>query len=105
MQPVINESNFAADVYDAQGKVLVEFFATWCPHCQRQQPITDAAAADLSFPVYQVDVDKSPQLADEYAANGFPTYVLFDNGKPVAEHTGEWPLPNLLAFAREAVSA
>lgn len=104
MIEILNESNFEEKVLKASGKILVEFFATWCPHCQRQQPITDAAAAELSFPVYQVDIDKSPKLADEYAPNGFPTYVLFDNGNAVADHTGEWPLEDLMEFADESVS-
>lgn len=101
MQEVIGEGDFAKRVYDAKGRVLVEFFATWCPHCQRQQPITDAAAAKLAFTIYQVDVDQSPKLADEYASGGFPTYVLFEDGKPVGHHTGEWSLDDLLAFAEE----
>ena len=96
MQPELSQTDFQQKV--ATGKVLVEFFATWCPHCQRQQPITDEAADMLrgEVSVYQVDVDKNPELAQEYAPNGFPTYVLFENGAPVAEHVGEWPLPSLL---------
>lgn len=96
MQPEITQADFQQKT--ANGKVLVEFFATWCPHCKRQQPITDEAADILrgNTVVYQVDVDKNPELTQEYAPNGFPTYVLFENGKPVAEHTGEWPLASLL---------
>lgn len=101
MEPVINEMEFGEKVSDAQGKVLVEFFATWCPHCQRQQPITDEAASILDFPVYQVDIDQSPDLAQEYAADGFPTYVLFENGTPVDSHTGECSLEEVLALAEE----
>lgn len=96
MQPEISQNDFEQKT--ATGKVLVEFFATWCPHCKRQQPITDEAANELrgNTAVYQVDVDKNPELAQEYAPDGFPTYVLFKNGQPVAEHVGECPLPALL---------
>lgn len=100
MQPELNESDFASKVTDANGKVLVEFFATWCPHCQRQQAVTDEAAAELkgTVPVYQVDIDKAPELAQRYAPSGVPTYVLFVDGEPTAEHAGEWPLADLLAI-------
>ena len=103
MQPELNSADFAQHTYDADGKVLVEFFATWCPHCQRQQPITDEVANLLKgkVKVYQVDIDKEPGLAEEFAPNGFPTYVLFDGGEAVAEHTGEWPLEDVLAMVEE----
>ena len=96
MQPEISQNDFQQKT--AAGKVLVEFFATWCPHCKRQQPITDEAAEELrgKVVVYQVDVDKNPELANEYAPEGFPTYVLFDNGQPAATHAGEWPLAAVL---------
>lgn len=98
MQPELYESDFDSQVKQTTGKVLVEFFATWCPHCKRQQPVTDEAAAELKgeVPVFQVDIDKAPALAQEYAPNGVPTYVLFDAGRPVASHAGEWPLSDLL---------
>ena len=91
MQEVLNETDFDAKVTEASGRVLVEFFATWCPHCQRMQPILDDVAARVAgtCAVYQVDVDKSPDLAARYAPNGFPTYVLFVDGTCTKTVTGE----------------
>ena len=82
MEEVLNSTDFSSKVLESEGKVLVEFFATWCPHCQRMQPILDDVAAKVTgqCAVYQVDVDQSPNLASEYAPNGFPTYVLFMDG-------------------------
>ena len=89
MAQILNEEDFASHV-DVVGPVLVEFFATWCPHCQRMQPIVDELAAEQSaVPVYQVDVDKSPALAQTYAPDGFPTFVLFEGGAPAQTLTGE----------------
>ncbi len=101
MQQVLNDADFDSKVLDAPGKVLVEFFATWCPHCQRMQPILDDVAAKSAgaYAVYQVDVDKSPDLASEYAPNGFPTYVLFQDGAAVKTLTGEQSEETLLALA------
>ena len=50
------------------GNVLVEFFATWCPHCQRMMPIINDVARRVQGQavVYQVDIDQSPDLAKTY---------------------------------------
>ena len=104
MEEVLNDSDFDAKVLASDGKVLVEFFATWCPHCQRMQPILDdvAAKAAGACAVYQVDVDKSPDLAAEYAPNGFPTYVLFMDGSKMKTLTGEQTEAALLGLAQQA---
>ena len=103
MQPELNSEDFAEHTVDAEGKVVVEFFATWCPHCQRQQPITDEAAEILKGKVkfYQVDVDKEPMLTQEYAPEGFPTYVLFEDGECIGSHTGEISLQELLEIIED----
>ena len=101
MEEVLNDSDFDAKVLASDGKVLVEFFATWCPHCQRMQPILDDVAAKVTgqCAVYQVDVDQSPNLASEYAPNGFPTYVLFMDGTLQETRTGEQTEETLLSMA------
>lgn len=97
MLEILDGEGFASKVMESQSKVFVEFFATWCPHCKREQPIIDELAAEFNgeVPVYQVDVDKSPSLAVVYAPKGFPTYVLFDNGVAVDSLTGEQPIERL----------
>lgn len=103
MIEILNESNFDSKVRGGKGIVLVEFFATWCPHCQRMMPIIERFADDESGRVttYQVDVDQSPHLANEYAPNGFPTFVLFEDGRIVDDRTGEQTLSTLEAMAAQ----
>lgn len=78
----VSESDFSQKVIDASGKVLVEFFATWCPHCQRMMSVIGLVADRLEgkVPVYQADIDKCSQLAQKYAPNGVPTFLLFEDG-------------------------
>ena len=99
MIKILNESDFQQYVIDAEGKVLVEFFATWCPHCQRMMPVIEDVAEKLEgeVPVYQVDVDKSPTLAAEYT-EGFPAFLLFENGEVVNEVLGECPESEIMAL-------
>ena len=97
MTPELNESNFAPTI-EKESAILVEFFATWCPHCQHMQSLVDQLAHSGKIPVYQVDVDQSPDLANTYAPQGYPTFVLFVNGKPHGSLVGEQSLEGLQNF-------
>ncbi len=99
-----------------QGKtVLVQFWATWCPHCRRDQAPVDSITRDFEdkgLAVLAVDVDepkntvikylkqyprscqiilaKDTDLTALYPQSGFPTYVLIDrNGHTVGTKKGE----------------
>lgn len=82
--------NYAATI-DQKGVVLVEFFATWCGHCQRMAPIVEqikelmAGKAD----VVQIDIDKYQDAANEAGVDATPTFILFKDGKEVWRHAGE----------------
>mgnify|MGYP000785344423 FL=1 len=49
MIEILNEGNFDEKVLQSSGNVLVEFFATWCPHCQRMMPIIKKRGLFLSL--------------------------------------------------------
>ena len=100
MIEILNEGNFDEKVLQSSGNVLVEFFATWCPHCQRMMPIINEVADRVQGQavVYQVDVDKSPDLAQTYAPNGFPSFALFVNGQLAETLVGEQTEERLLAL-------
>ena len=104
MIEILNESNFNKKVLEAEGPVLVELFATWCPHCQKMAPIVDELAEMVAnkATVYRVDVDQSPDLANEYAPEGYPTFAMFRNGALERELSGEQPLDTLLQLVAAA---
>ena len=41
--------------------VMVEFYATWCPHCQRMMPIVEQIRELMEgeVKIYQLDIDKN----------------------------------------------
>ena len=87
----LTSANFMPMVLAADGKAMVEFYATWCPHCKRMEPLVEELAEDgnCNAAVYRIDVDKEPDLANAYAPEGFPTFVVFEAGEVVRSATGE----------------
>lgn len=71
--------------------VLVEFFATWCSHCQKMDPIVIQIAQLLSgnVDVYQIDIEKEEDIAAKENVTGTPTFIIYKDGKPVWRESGE----------------
>ncbi len=71
--------------------VLVEFYASWCPHCQRMMPIVEQVKQLLgdSAPVYQFDIDENQSLASETGVESIPTFIIYRNGSEVWRQSGE----------------
>lgn len=82
----ITSANFQSEV-NKEGKLLLDFWATWCGPCQRQGPIIDEMANE-GFNVGKVNVDEEPGLAQQFSVMSIPTLILFENGKEVKRLVG-----------------
>ena len=67
----------------SQELLLVDFHADWCGPCQTLAPILDQVVAELDGKVtlYKVNVDKHPQLSQQFAIRSIPHLMLFKKGK------------------------
>lgn len=83
--------------------MLVEFFASWCPHCQRMMPIVEEVRELLGnrAEVQQFDIDKYPDLAQQAGVDGIPTFIVFKNGEEQWRQSGEMPGEELLAAVQK----
>jgi len=75
---------------DLRGRpVLLEFFATWCPHCAAEAPHLRRLYAQTDAPFVAVNAD-SEDAASVFAFHvwfGLPFPALVDTGT----HTVSWP--------------
>ncbi len=84
-----DDANFEAEVLKAEGKVLVDFWATWCGPCKMQGPIIEELAeAHPDAQIGKLDVDDAPDTAEKYNIMSIPTIAVFENGEIVAKAVG-----------------
>lgn len=100
MSEVVSSADFTAKVLEAKGKVLVDFFATWCGPCRMVAPVIDEVAAEKAgeIAVYKVDIDQSPDIAQRYGVMSVPTIAVFENGQIVRQTVGAQPKQGILAL-------
>lgn len=85
----VTESNFEKEVLQAEGKVLVDFWAAWCGPCQMLSPIVEEVAAEVGdVKVGKVNVDEEPVLAIKYGIASIPALLVFENGEVVNKSIG-----------------
>jgi len=87
----------------ASGRVLVDFFATWCGPCKMLAPVLEEIdqrqeAGDLL--IVKVDVDEASDIAMKFGIQSIPTLILFEDGKAIDNALGYMPKPQLLNFLK-----
>ena len=77
--------------------VLVDFRADWCGPCQTMDPIIEEVLDELGgkIKLLKLDIDKHPQMAQQFAVRSIPHYILFKKGKILWRQGGILPKRDL----------
>ncbi|MEA2724696.1 MAG: thioredoxin 1, partial [Gemmatimonadales bacterium] len=81
----VSDASFAAEIEQANGLVLVDFWASWCGPCQIVAPILDQLAGEYvgKAKVTKVDVDANQRTAMRFNVRSIPSILFFKNGQHV----------------------
>lgn len=95
----LDQQNFSE--ITKEGVVLVDFYAMWCGPCKMIAPVLEELATEVSNTIVKVDVDRHPELSQQYSVMSIPTLVMFKNGSEVARRTGFQTKEMLKSFISE----
>jgi len=85
----LTTDSFDEKVLQANGLVLVDFWAEWCGPCKMMSPIVDELAGELEgVEVGKVNVDDNPDLARQFNILSIPTFIIFKSGQVVEQFSG-----------------
>ena len=88
----VTKDNFEEKVVNAQGKVLLDFWATWCGPCRMVAPIVEEIAAERSDMVLgKINVDEEMELAMKFGIASIPTLIVIKDGKEAGKLIGYRP--------------
>lgn len=82
---------------------VIEFYVTWCPHCQAMAPRYTEVSNDVDGKVecYRVELEQHPQIGEIFGINGFPTFLFVQPDGGLQETEGEMSRNDLRELIRE----
>ena len=101
----VTDANFKSEVLEADGAVLVDFWAPWCGPCRVVHPVLeeiDAERDDLN--IVSINVDENQQTATQYEVLSIPTMILFKDGAIAKKVIGAMPKRRLEAELEPALA-
>lgn len=104
---VLTDANF--NVATAKGVTFVKFFAPWCGHCKKMAPAWKSLGSmydsNVDVTIGEVDCTVEKQTCATEGVRGYPTVLLFIDGKNVGKYSDKRSELEMSQFIESHISA
>ena len=95
----VTKENFDKEVMQAEGTVLIDFWAAWCGPCRMIAPAVEKIAEEHpEVKVCKINIDDEQELAIRHGVMSIPTLMVVKNGEIVNTAIGLRPKDEIEAL-------
>ena len=91
------------ELADAEGGVLLDFYADWCGPCRQQGKLlheVEEVATQTGTLIIKINVDNHPEIARALSVKSLPTLLMVKNGEVTHRQTGVATPRKLVSWMR-----
>jgi len=105
MTQAVSDASFEQDVLNANGPVIVDFWAEWCGPCKSLSPLVDELSEEMKdrVKIVKLNIDENPHTPTKYGVRGIPTLMVFKDGQVSETRVGGMSKSQLTEWAEAVI--
>lgn len=81
---ILTNENYKDEVLNYKGKVVIDFWATWCGPCKMAKPMFETKEKETdNIKFCEANIDEAADFTNEMKIFNVPTFVMFECGKEI----------------------